>query len=654
MQLYKKVSRSLFENKLVPLDFDIQKFINEKPNADYYESLYRYTEAHKKQFDETKSLAGIKDVTTNKLVFDFDSKETIDAARKDAVELCSRLMTNGVPADQIQASYSGSKGFHVELLLTEDLTRKELENTVKNLAGDLATFDPKIVDEQRVFRISMTKHPKSGLYKIPLNLNELAELPIETIQNKAKDPFKDVDMYFDLMDSWGQVELPDSIKKLRKIKQEEKKELDENIVLEERPEFNRRPKHMTPAKFALAEGFFEGGERHEAYMILASTYRSQGYNKEIAYNMLKATNRLQSRRTNSEPFSTDELWKNIVEYVYSPRWKGGNYAENENALLQKTIKKYNIAEAKDSRIVGIQDVSRRFETFAENIDKNRIYTGIKYIDEDVMLTTGMMVGWLGAPSSGKTSNVLNILENANNSGLTSMFQSLDMYDALLFTRLLQKYVDYDMMKIMDMVKNRQPDKKLRTAWDMVYQNFNKVGFNFQSGPTIEDISNNVDEFQQKTGEKVKLLAVDYLEKIHGPYSDSTANSAFIASRLSDLAKDKDLCLLLLLQPQKSAGDPSDPLLSMRKVKGASVIEQDMRVIFTNWRPGFNPDNDNIDDKYVSIAVVKNNMGPVGKYDFVWDGVSGRIREMSGDEEVDFNRVVEAQKARKETTKDSIF
>ena len=55
--LYKRISRSLFENKLVPLDYDIQTFINEKPNADYYESLYRYTEAHKKRkLEETKEM----------------------------------------------------------------------------------------------------------------------------------------------------------------------------------------------------------------------------------------------------------------------------------------------------------------------------------------------------------------------------------------------------------------------------------------------------------------------------------------------------------------------------------------------------------------------------------------------------------------------
>ena len=66
---------------------------------------------------------------------------------------------------------------------------------------------------------------------------------------------------------------------------------------------------------------------------------------------------------------------------------------------------------------------------------------------------------------------------------------------------------------------------------------------------------------------------------------------------------------------------------MRKVKGASVIEQDCRVILTMWRPGFNPSN-SVDDCYASVAVVKNNMGPVTQIDFGWSGLKGEFKELS--------------------------
>lgn len=203
-----------------------------------------------------------------------------------------------------------------------------------------------------------------------------------------------------------------------------------------------------------------------------------------------------------------------------------------------------------------------------------------------------------------------------------------------------------MMQILDMIKKKNPNKELRQAFELVKENFKNVGFNFQSGPTVEDIGRSIEEYQQKTGEKLRLVVVDYLEKLSGAYSDATANSGYNAARLADLAKDKDVCLITLLQPQKSAGDVSEPLTTYRKVKGASVIEQDARLIIANWRPGFSPMDNNVDDKFASISILKNNMGPVGKYDFAWDGISGRTRIMTVDEENDLKRVVDAANTRK--------
>lgn len=654
---YKVISRGLNSRKLVPINYNINDFIVNDVDSDYYESIYQYDEPHKKIWDETHSLAGITGLTTKKLVFDFDSSKDIEYSRKDAVELVSRLVHSGLSSDQMQISFSGAKGFHVELNTTEEFNRKQFENTVKNLAEGLQTFDPKIVDENRIFRVALTKHPKTKAYKIPLTIDQLASMPIDAIQSMAKtaDDATLSKFYAMIEDiSKREVELPASIKSYKNLSEKEKKLVDQNLSLDDKPNMNNKPKHLSAARYALQQGFFEAGERHQAYMILAATYRSLGYDKEIAYNMLKAVNRLQTNRTGQESFSTDELWLSVISSVYSHTWKGATYSDKEDELLLKTIQKYNLQteSAKETKISMIDDVSNRFTSFAENIDKNRVMTGIPWIDEDVVLTTGMLVGWLGAPSSGKTSHVLNIVEHNAMNGNHCFFGSHDMYDSLLYTRLLQKYANYDMMTILDMMKKRNPSKELRQAFETVKNNFANVGFNFQSGPTVEDIGRSIDEYQDKKGEKLRLVVVDYLEKITGQYSDATANSGFNAARLADLAKDKEVCLILLLQPQKSAGDPSDPLLSYRKIKGASVIEQDARVILTNWRPGFDPNNDNKDDKYATIAVVKNNMGPVGKYEFAWDGISGRIREMTVDEIEEQKKVVNAATERKKKTEDA--
>lgn len=647
---YKRVNKSLNKgNILLPVNeeyFDkLFEFMEKDPEADYYESIYTYSDEHKKTFDESGSLAGIKNITTNKLVFDFDSKENVDLARKDAVELCSRLVSKGVIADSIQISYSGSKGYHIVLDTTDSFTRKQCENVMKNLGQDLTTLDFKITDEQRILRLPLTKHPKTNLYKIPLTLDQLTDLKLEDVQTLSKAI---LDEHYEILNTWNQIELPKSILEYKNIpeKTKEKTKVETNL---DKPDFNSKPRHLTPAKFALQEGFYESGERHEALMILASTYRGLGYNKDIAYNMLKATNRLQSERTGQDKFDANEIWLNIVEYVYSPKWKGGTYSDKENPTLLKIIKKFDIkedVEFKDIKVSSIEDVSKRFVNFAENIDKNRIELGMGDMDEDLIITTGMTVGLLGCPGSGKTSHILNVVEHNILKGNHCFFGSHDMYDALLYTRLLQKYCNYDMQVILSMIQNKSMDKKLKDAWEQVRVNFRNVGFNFQSSPTPEDIFRSIDEYEQKSGEKVKLLVVDYLEKINSGMSDPTAGSGYAASKLIDGAKDRDICSFILLQSQKSSGDASDPLLSMRKIKGASLIEQNLRVILSTWRPGFNPGNNNVDDKYCSFAILKNTMGPVGKYDFRFDGLTGRTRALTAEEEQDFNRVEREQKDRK--------
>ena len=47
------------------------------------------------------------------------------------------------------------------------------------------TVDTQIYDNKRLFRIPNTRHEKSGLYKIPITLNELQTLSIDQIREMA-------------------------------------------------------------------------------------------------------------------------------------------------------------------------------------------------------------------------------------------------------------------------------------------------------------------------------------------------------------------------------------------------------------------------------------------------------------------------------------
>jgi KaiC/GvpD/RAD55 family RecA-like ATPase len=610
-----------------------------KQSKDYYVSLYRYEDRHLEHFKKTHSIAGITDVTTPKILFDFDDNQNIEKARKDALTVCARLVEHAVPEDKLRIYFSGNKGFNVEVMTDQEFTRQEFVNIVGNLAGDLETFDEKINNESRVIRAPLTKHPKSGYYKIPLSLTELASLSLEEIKHNADGSKIHEYLIEDQDDNKYQIALPDALKALKKkeYKRVAKNEVKVELTFDIHDiDFTKCPKWMAKERYALQEGFFYGsesagkGERNTAFMILAATYRGQGFSADHALSLLLTTAGKQAERTKEAPYTESQLQNEVINVVYSPSWKGGIYGRDEE-LLQLTRQRFKINEELSVKIdlVGIDDVGTEFKDFAKNIDRNTIKTGLKTLDENVLITSGMMVSLLAAPGAGKTSFANTFVEQLSLNQENTVYFSLDMYKNLLFSRLLQRYSGYDMRKILHMFKEDKPDGKLVKAYAEVLKNYSNVSFNFRSGPTVEEIEQEVVNFKLEKGKDVKLVVVDYLEKVRGPFSDATANSAYVASRLSDIAKKHHTTVLLLVQPQKSAGDPREELTSYRKIKGASVIEQDSRVILTLTRPGYDPKNMD-DDRFATISVVKNNMGNLCQLDFGWDGVSGSLNELDAD------------------------
>jgi replicative DNA helicase len=650
---YVRFSRSFTNNELIPFNSrEIWGRIKEHPEKDHYISLYNYKDHHVEKFAQTHSVEGITDVTTNQLLWDFDSRQ-LEEAQRDTKELCARLLEQGVPEDKVQVFFSGNKGFHVQLMIDESLTRQQFRNMTFNLAKGLTTFDVRINDEPRVIRAPLTKHPESGLYKIPITIENLNTLAIGDIKVMATD-IKNHSLYNIINEKRWKFTLPKEISALKSVSIDPVSTIklqDIKGFVEADLDFTQCPKWMSRERYALKEGYFYGsesvntGERNIAFMILAATYRNQGFSQDETLGLLEITAQKQAKRTGEEVVTTERLYREVVSAVYSAYWKGGIYGKDE-PLLIVTRNRFNIMDT-DTPIdlCGINEVGLDFMDYAKNIDKNTVKTGLKSLDESVLITSGMMVALLAAPGAGKTSFANMFVENLSVAGENTLYFSLDMYKNLLFTRLLQKYSGYPMKKIFNMYKDTEPDSKLAEAYSAVVANYNNVFFNFRSGPTVEEIEQEVINYKETSGKQPKLVVVDYLEKVKGPFSDATANSGYVASRLSDIAKRHHLVVLLLVQPQKSAGDPSDELTSYRRIKGASVIEQDSRVILTLSRPGYNPkamENDN----YASISVVKNNMGGLCSLDYCWDGVTGSLTEMTSQDRSDLKKLREDVAKRK--------
>jgi KaiC/GvpD/RAD55 family RecA-like ATPase len=595
-------------------------------NSDYYRSVFKYSQKQYEEFLKSKTVAGVVDVTTNSVVFDFDSKEEPDQARKDTVELVSRLMGFGITKDQILTSFSGNKGYSVELETIHSFTPSQLKNLAKNLAKGLKTLDTKIYNASRIFRLPYTKHPVTGLFKLPITVEQLSELSTDQIKVLAKDLSNAADP------GSGDVSLPDAI--VAMISQEPSDDIETLPELGEL-DLSLKPRAMPACKYAILHGFFPSGSRNNALMALAAHYKAQGTPKEVTHRILKGAAELQGRRYNQAAFDSNEIWKNIISTIYSTTWKGATYSCAEHDWLKAICpNKGQCAGKNKKQFVTIDAVSDVFSNYAKNIDKNTIKTGIKSIDDNIRLQTHSHVVIAGCSGSGKTSTILNILNNASNAGLKAVMGSMDMGAPLIYQKLAQKVTNLNDKALYEIFKsdNHGKIKKIR---ELVFKEYENVFFDFRSGIEISELRENLLEMKMRHGDELKLVVYDFINRIRGPYSDETANLSYIAPKLSDLANETETLIISLAQIARAKGGPSTPLTDSRVAKGSSAIEESATALFGIWRPGYNKGDM---DKFLRMAALKTRMGKEFSVALGWDGLTGNLRELTGEEEVDLEYI----------------
>jgi len=629
MNMYIRLSEGLNKYNLIPKDSNIWDHIKNPDTKDYYQSIYYYTQEHYDHWKKTHSLAGITNVKTDKLVFDLDDAKNPENAKNDALTLITKLIQMGIPKEGFEIEFSGNKGFSVEVSTNSKFSPEELKTLAMNLTEGLPTRDSSVYDPQRIFRVPGTKHLKSGLYKFPITLDQLSNLSIDEIKTLAKD-YNNVDKDISVF----RVDLPQSVLALKTKPKKEKAET--LFEYHDELDLSSKPKWLSPSKYALQEGFFVEGERSVALTILAATYKSQGFNKTICYRQLKGVAELQSIRNKVDRFPDEEIWNNIISTVYSPMWKGGTYSYEKTELLQKVSKRLGLPveevddEVKPKFITSITD---KFKIYVKNIDQNTIKTGIDLIDKNVFISTGANVAIVGGPGSGKSSIALEILRNTSMNGVKSVFASLDMSSTRIYEKIIYKLTGKRREEIYSLFKH---DKEGETV-SLLEKNFGNVYFYDRSMPSVKHLREYILACEQESGEKIKLVMLDYFERISSNKNDETAASKDVAGELQNLVNDLDIALITLVQPNKMSGDMSQPIKSYTNIKGSSFLAQSFRIILSIYREGFDPQVPE-NDKYLTVNVLKNDLGETASMDFAWDGKRGEIEELDEYQKIDLKKL----------------
>jgi hypothetical protein len=125
---------------------------------------------------------------------DFDCADNPDKARKEAVAVIKFLMGKyGMTEHDFSIAFSGCKGFHVFINrhVLDIQPHAQLPAIFKDMAKELIvecglkTLDLKIYISTALIRLLNSRHPVTGLYKIPLTYTELENLSIDKIKALA-------------------------------------------------------------------------------------------------------------------------------------------------------------------------------------------------------------------------------------------------------------------------------------------------------------------------------------------------------------------------------------------------------------------------------------------------------------------------------------
>jgi len=167
-------------------------------NREAYSTVYQYPIAeyreHIRANDSPKGYAG--PASCGRLVWDIDRND-LDAALDDTRHLVRFLRERyGDRADWgLGVYFSGSKGFHVTLIAPHNGldSRPAVPSTMKTLCTAIARnagvrVDPEVYDHQRLLRLPNSRHPKTGLFKTFLDLDDLDRLGVKRIREMAKQP----------------------------------------------------------------------------------------------------------------------------------------------------------------------------------------------------------------------------------------------------------------------------------------------------------------------------------------------------------------------------------------------------------------------------------------------------------------------------------
>ena len=511
---------------------EIAAYANTANGESMYMSVYDFTEDYVEYVKEKKSVSGYSgSVSISKLFFDIDmGKGTENMCLTKARNLVDELV-NGWDLDPqyIQPWFSG-KGFHI---ITPDFfgfgVGSDVPDKVKNtLTHYFKDIDPVVYDTVRLLRMGNSKHEKTGLYKIPLTMNELMNFSYSDIQDIAKQK-RDNPRF---LVNWSGFVAENEDKIIEKQTFETPKHT---------ASFERTATDSTCYMTCCQKMYNQGpvkGERHTTLLRLGSWLKRTGMTESVAVKILLEWGSGEISDPNTS-FNETEITK-IIRNVYD---KGYTYWCSDVLMSKYCEEKCVYFQNRENHVAfkNNEQVSNEFIDW---------FTGFNYDNSvDIGTFCGSHVPWWANPkelivvsgdSGAGKSAFMQIL--MLKSGLRTAYYQMEMGEELDRLRFNKMYFQMDDEQLKDHFKgmNRQELMDSQKVFDEIY---------FKSAaPSIDFIKKEVAMFEPK------IIVIDTMDMINSRARSRLDQQRDIVIKLKRLAIETDSIVFAIAHKTKSSSD----------------------------------------------------------------------------------------------------
>lgn len=523
----------------------IEKYGKEQP---IYRSVYRYPDeilAHIEKEHSTAMYFGVHDISSIPIDIDKGAntpEHTLEIFRA----MINQLFDEGMNGDNCQAYFSGT-GYHLNIHrecfgfpVGTDLPYI-VKGTMEHFSDIL---DVSIYKRTSLYRCVYTKNQKSGLYKIPLSIEEVFTLTPNEIISLARTQRE-----FEFETKFGDGELA-------------------HLVIKEIPEIKQRRTISEPIKIAtcIQKMYNQGatdGERNNSVLRMSSHFRRCG----IPSSACKAA-LLRWNNNSLEPNLIEEK----VEYVYNSNYK---YGCNDFLLKKYCDPKCIYYNRKDYTIdiYNSDDMQKELETWfatdwsGKTIDLAKLLFSKEnhnYNRDDLVVYPGELVTIFGPTGCNKTALIQNIILGYNGFEdrlykeyqIPTLFLSLEISARFLHQRNLQ-------------IVSGKTKQELQSNFPVLYRQYKSS----LAHVIVQTVSPTIKQIKEKIRELNPLcVVVDYIELIKLPGKSKTEQIAEITQDLRSLAVNLDIIIIQLSQISREYSKNQEQALDLYAGKGSGAIE----------------------------------------------------------------------------------